>query len=80
MPVVPSDQGCVNVIRFEIAQLAEGTDDALADLIEHHRDLRIGGWLLGAKPWLAALSTALFIDPLKENHVVMQIHILDIRG
>jgi hypothetical protein len=59
--------------RFEIAPFAQGTDDALADRVEYRRDLRIGGWLLGAKPWLAALSTALFIDSLKEDQMVMQI-------
>ena len=54
-------------VRFEIAQLAQLADDALADLVEHRRDLRIGGWVLGSKTRLEPLGCAVLIDPLKKT-------------
>jgi hypothetical protein len=37
--------------------------------VEHRRDLRIGGWLLGSKTWLEPLGRAVLIDTLKNNEV-----------
>ena len=35
--------------RFQIPELAQLADDALADRVEHRRDVRIRGWGLGAE-------------------------------
>ncbi len=56
-------------VRFEITQRAQLADDTLADRVEHRRDLRISGRLLGSKTWREPPGCAVLIDPLKKNNM-----------
>src|SRR5262249_56754312 len=61
--------------RLEIPQLAELTDDAVADLLDHRGDVRVRRWLAWHKTWLEALARTIEIDPLQEEHVIGHIQI-----
>jgi hypothetical protein len=60
---------------IQIAPLAQLSDDALANLVEHRRDLRIRGWDSLNKPRLETLGGAIDKDALQEDKMVMQIQI-----
>src|SRR5262245_14381872 len=61
--------------RFEIPQLAELTDDAMADLLDHRGDVRVRRGLAWHKTWLEALARTIKKHPLEEEQVIVHIQI-----
>ena len=48
-------------------------DDALTHLVEHRCDFRIRGWGLVQKTGLQALGGPIHKDPLKKQHVDVEV-------
>ena len=59
--------------RFEVPQLAELTDDAMADFLKHVCHIGIAGRVDREKAGLEALVGAIEIDPLEEDTMKMEI-------
>jgi hypothetical protein len=55
--------------RFEGAQRAEGTDNALTDRLKDGGDVRVRGRVGGQKTRLEARGGAIDKDPFEEDHV-----------
>ena len=59
--------------RFEVPQLAELTDDAMADFLKYVCHVGIAGRLDREKAGRASLIGTIQIDPLQEDEVEMEI-------
>jgi len=70
--IIPRGHGSV-ATRFEVAQLAELTDDTMADFLKHVCHVGIAGQLALEKAGLAAVVGAIEIDPLEEDTMKMEI-------
>jgi hypothetical protein len=53
--------------------VAQFTDDAPTDVLDHGGDVRVGRGLTLHKTWLEVLVTAIQIDPLKEDAMEMEV-------
>src|SRR4030095_6237747 len=58
--------------RFQVSQVAQFTDDAPTDVLDHGGDVRVGWGLALHKTWLEILVTAIQIDSFKEDAMEME--------
>src|SRR5262249_4205997 len=72
--IIPRGHGGV-ATRFEVAQMAELTDDTMADFLHDGCHVGIAGRLALEKAGLEALVGAIEIDPLEEDTMKMEMEI-----